>query len=204
MTHDSPYPEELLIQARAGDSAALGSLLEMYRHYLTVLARVEIGRQFQSKVGPSDIVQDAFLKATAEFGRFRGSCEPEFMQWLRGILATTLIDRVHRALLRKRRDVRVEKQLAESLDQSSAQLARGLLADQTSPSMAASRREEAALFAEALESLPEDYRNVIIWRHLEGVSFAEVAARLGRSADAVQKLWVRALARLRATWGNDV
>jgi RNA polymerase sigma-70 factor (ECF subfamily) len=203
MAEDSPYPEELLAFARAGDRDALGRLLEMYRHYLTVLARVEIGRQFQAKLGPSDVVQDAFLKATREFSLFRGKGEQEFMVWLRGILATTLIDRVHRSLLRKKRDVRLEERLCDSLDQSSAQLSRRLVADNTSPSGAAARREEAALFAEALESLSEDYRNVIIWRHLEGLSFAEVAARLGRTVDATQKLWVRALAKLRTVWRHE-
>jgi RNA polymerase sigma-70 factor (ECF subfamily) len=52
------------------------------------------------------------------------------------------------------------------------------------------------LLAAALGRLPEDYREVIILRHLEGLTFREVAERMGRSENGVQKLWVRALANL--------
>jgi RNA polymerase sigma-70 factor (ECF subfamily) len=58
-------------------------------------------------------------------------------------------------------------------------------------------RERAVRLAAALESLPRDYGEVIVLRHLEGLPFAEVAARLGRSQDSVKKLWARALGRLR-------
>ncbi len=61
------------------------------------------------------------------------------------------------------------------------------------------RRERALLLAEALAILPEDYREVIVLRHLEGLGFADVALRMGRTEDSVKNLWVRALARLRRT-----
>ena len=38
-------------------------------------------------------------------------------------------------------------------------------------------------------------------RHLEGIPFVEIASRMGRSEDSVQKLWVRGLARLRQELG---
>jgi RNA polymerase sigma-70 factor (ECF subfamily) len=60
------------------------------------------------------------------------------------------------------------------------------------------RREQGVLLAEALARLPEDYREIVMLRHLEDLPFAEVAVRMNRSVDSVQKLWVRALARLRA------
>jgi RNA polymerase sigma-70 factor (ECF subfamily) len=53
------------------------------------------------------------------------------------------------------------------------------------------------VLAEALESLPEKYRDVIVLRHLEELSFPEIARRLDRSLDSVKNLWLRALARLR-------
>lgn len=79
---------------------------------------------------------------------------------------------------------------------------RGLVASTSSPSHRAARREQAVLLAEALGKLSEDYREVIILRHLEQLPFAEVAARMHRSEDSVQKLWVRALARLRQSMGG--
>ena len=71
------------------------------------------------------------------------------------------------------------------------------VAPQSSPSQRASRREQAVLLADALGRLPEDYREVIILHHLEGLKFPEVARRMGKTDDSVQKLWVRALASLR-------
>jgi RNA polymerase sigma-70 factor (ECF subfamily) len=41
-----------------------------------------------------------------------------------------------------------------------------------------------------------------VLRHLEGLSFPEVAARMGKTEDSVQKLWVRALASLRKSMGG--
>ena len=78
-----------------------------------------------------------------------------------------------------------------------------MVAGQSTPSQRASRREQAVLLADALSLLPDDYREVIILRHLEGLTFPEVAARMGRSLDSVEKLWVRALARVRTALGDE-
>ena len=58
-------------------------------------------------------------------------------------------------------------------------------------------REQAVLLADALEDLPADYREVIVLRHLQELSFSEVARRMGRSEDSVKKTWARALAARR-------
>jgi RNA polymerase sigma-70 factor (ECF subfamily) len=80
---------------------------------------------------------------------------------------------------------------------------RALVAQQSSPSQQATRREESMLLAAALGELPEDYREVLVLRHLEGLTFPEVARRMGRSLDSVEKLWLRALARLRQVLGGS-
>src|SRR5262249_50239079 len=63
-TNAGPCPEQLLRLARAGSGPALGQLLELYRNYLTLLARLQIGRRLQGKADPADLVQEAFLEAT--------------------------------------------------------------------------------------------------------------------------------------------
>jgi RNA polymerase sigma-70 factor (ECF subfamily) len=50
--------------------------------------------------------------------------------------------------------------------------------------------------------LPEAYREVIILRHLEGLSFPEVGRRMQRSVDSVKNLWARGLGQLRRTLGG--
>ena len=119
--------------------------------------------------------------------------------WLRQIMAGLLGNMLRRYLGTQGRDVRLERELAGELDQSSQALDRGFADPGPTPSKLAAGRERAVLLADALGRLPADYREAIILRNLEELPFAEVANRMGRSEDAVQKLWVRALARLRAT-----
>jgi len=192
----------LLQQARGGNEKALGQLLESYTRYLTLLARVQIGRRLQGKVDPSDVVQETFLEAHRQITNFRGNSEGELVAWLRRILAGQIALTLRRFLGTKGRDLKLERELAAQLDQSSEILDGGLVASNSTPSQHASRREQALLLADALDRLPEDYREVIILRHLEGLSFAEVSQRMERSEDSVQKLWVRALANLRRSLGG--
>ena len=51
------------------------------------------------------------------------------------------------------------------------------------------------LLADALAGLPDDYREVFILRNLEHMPVDAIAARMGRSPNAVRKLWGRALWR---------
>jgi len=193
----------LLDQARSGSDVALGQLLESYSRYLTLLSRVQIGRRLQGKVDAGDVVQEVFLEAHRQFQQFRGTSEGEFIAWLRRILAGQLALVLRKYLGTKGRDVRLERDLAVQLDQSSQVLDGGLVASHSTPSQHVARREQAVILADALGQLPEDYREVIILRHLEALPFAEVASRMGRSEDSVQKLWVRALASLRRSLGGS-
>jgi RNA polymerase sigma-70 factor (ECF subfamily) len=202
MSRTSPDPADLLTLARAGDGVARGQLLEQYRGYLLLLARLQIGRRLQGKTDAGDMVQETFLEAHRDFGQFQGESEGELICWLRRILATNIANLTRHYLGTRRRDVRLERQLAAELDQSSRVLDGALVANLTPPSQQAARREQAVLLADALQLLPDDHREVIILRHLEGLTFPEVAVRMGRSLDVVKKLWPRALARLRRILGE--
>lgn len=195
-------PEDLVQRVRAGETAVLGQLLDLYSNYLTLLARLQIGRRLQSKVDPADLVQETFLKAHRHFHQFRGATEAELVAWLRQILAANVANLVRHYYGTQGRDVRLERELADELERSSQAWPMGLVARQSSPSQHAARREEAVLLADAIARLPSDYGEVIVLRHLQGLPFAEVAGRMGRSVDSVEKLWVRALARLRRSLGG--
>jgi len=195
--YESRDAVRLLDLARAGDGSALGVLLERYRNYLSLLARVQIGRRMQGKLDVADLVQETFLDVHRGIGQFRGGSEAQFLAWLRQILVGILANQVRRYFGTKRRDVRLERQLQDDLERSSSALGAELIAAQSSPSAQASRREQAVLLADAIGELPEDYREVIILRQLEGMSFPQVAQTMGRTEDSVKNLWARALARLR-------
>ena len=194
--------DALFEAARTHDASALGRLLEGYRPYVKLLARLGIDHRLQGKLDASDLVQETFMEAHRDFPQFRGTTEAELLSWLRQILISNLANQVRRYLGTRGRDVRLERELAIEVDVSSRLLERGLLARESSPSQQASRREQAVLLADVLGRLPEDYREVIILRHLQGLTFPEVAAQMGRSPDSVKKLWARALARLRGLLGE--
>src|SRR3954470_4717586 len=154
-------PQALLDQARAGSPLATGQLLEAYTGYLTLLARVQIGRRLQGKADAGDIVQEVFLEAHRQMRNFRGTTEAELLAWLRRILAGQIALMLRRYLGTKGRDVKLERELAVQLDHSSQVMDGGFVASHSTPSQHASRREQAVLLAESLEKLPNNYREVI-------------------------------------------
>ena len=125
------------------------------------------------------------------------------MAWLREILAGCLAHLIRRYLGTQARDARLEVGLAADLDRSSCALGLIPVDPHSSPSRQAERGEQALLVAAALARLPEDYQAVIVLRHLEGLTFPQVAERMGRSVDSVEKLWLRGLTRLRQEFGRQ-
>jgi len=191
-------------QAQAGDQATLGRLLESYQNYLRLLARIEIGRRLQGKVDASDIVQETFLEAHRQFPLFQGTAEAQLAKWLRTILAGTVANVVRRYAGTQARNLRLERELVEGLDQSTCALEQMLVDRHSSPSHQAMRGEQSLQVAAAMSRLPEDYQTVLVLRHLEGLSFPQVALQMGRSVDSVEKLWLRGLTRLKKEFGEVV
>lgn len=150
----------------------------------------------QSKLSDSDLLQETSLAAHRDFAQFRGSTEPELTALLRKIMAHVAANAV-RDFHRQRRDVRLERQLSNHLNQSSRILEHAMVDRKPSPSQSAIRRERAVLIANALQQLPTDYREVLVMRELQGKPLAEVAELMGRTTNAMQKLWARAVVKLR-------
>jgi RNA polymerase sigma-70 factor, ECF subfamily len=197
MSNPAPSVHELLDAYRGGQSEAGPQLLQRFEPWLRLLARQQMESQFRAKFDPSDIVQQAMLEALRAFPQFRGGTAAELAAWLRQILAHALAHEIRRYRGTGKRDLRREVPLEKQLTQASQRLGDLLPAPGTSPSQAVIRHEQQLLLARALERLPEDYRQVILLRNLQGLSHDEVAQRLGRQPGAVRMLWVRALARLR-------
>ena len=152
MARDEPWPERLIAEARRGDEAARGRLLELYRNYLRLVARSLIGGALRIKLDPSDLVQETFLKAHRDFGQFAGGTERELVAWLRRILARSLANQVKH----HRRQARPAAPGVAGflLEQSDLTLQFALASHAPSPSEAASRREQAVLLADAVDRLP--------------------------------------------------
>jgi RNA polymerase sigma-70 factor (ECF subfamily) len=197
---NKPRPEQLLAEARQGRRDSLGALLEQYRRYLHLAARMQLGWRWRDRIQPSDLVQETFLQASRHFHAFAGQSEREWRGWLRTILRRRLLRQVHRQRLPGAPGVPRELPLAAEAAGSDAGPTRRPaepVHPGSSPSAPARRRELADLLAERLARLPAPYRDVLVLRNLEGLPFPEVARRMGRSPGAVRVLWLRALDRLR-------
>lgn len=187
--------QALLDRARAGDASALGELLDGFRPYLAAIARARHGGRLMGKVGESDLAQDALLEAHRHFASFRGNTIEEFAGWLRQIVVNTTGHALRDHLDAAKRNADREQPLAG--------LSEVVAAADTSPSMRAVRLERSADIAAALARLPEDMQTVILGRHVDDLSYADLAEKLGRSEGAVRVLYTRALRRLREECGDD-
>lgn len=190
----------LIRRIRAGEECAREQLFDRYRHYLKLLADVQLGRHLRAKCEASDLVQQTLLEAHRDFERFTGKHEGELLAWLRRILANNLYNeaRYHAAQQRAaNREVSLE-QLQAGIDSSSMTLGRCLADDVPTPSKIAAHHEDVVSMADALAHLPEDYQQVLLLRIFEGQPAEEVARHMNRSPGAIRMLQLRALNALRA------
>jgi RNA polymerase sigma-70 factor (ECF subfamily) len=181
--------------ARAGSAQALGEALEACRGYLLLIAQRELGPDLQAKAGASDLVQQTFLEAQRDFARFQGDEEGEWLAWLRRLLLNNLANFVRDYRETAKRQVSREIRLPEVYSSRPGDLAPP--APAPTPSKQAMAHEHAAIVLVALDQLPPDYRQVVMLRYQDEKSFEEIGAIMGRSANAVRKLWLRALERLK-------
>jgi RNA polymerase sigma-70 factor (ECF subfamily) len=193
MAEAAPSTEVLLAAARSGQTDAMGRAFEACRNYLLLVAEREMDARLRAKGGASDVVQQTFLEAHKDFGRFQGTSEQELLAWLRKMLLNNVANfRRHWAETGKRRADR-EVPLAPDPSRGGA----SWLADGgPTPSREVMAGEARDALAEAMARLPEDYQLVLRMRYQEGRPFEEIALAMDRSANAVRKVWARAVERL--------
>jgi RNA polymerase sigma-70 factor (ECF subfamily) len=173
----------------------LGPLLDSFREYLRLLARLHLNPRLAGKVDLSGVVQQTLLEAYQGRDAFPPDAARQ-AAWLRRALANNLTDEVRR--VRSRGQVRVrERSLEQALEASSARLEAFLAREESTPCRAAMHKERLGRLAEALLRLPDDQRLAVELHHLRGLSLAGVGQHLGRSREAVAGLVFRGLKALR-------
>jgi RNA polymerase sigma-70 factor (subfamily 1) len=154
---------------------------------LAALAAVELG-PLRAKVAPSDLVQDVCQQAVTHLGQFTGDSPQSFRAWVLQILRNR-VRNLRRHFGAAKRAACREVPLTDDSRQGPC--------DSATASRIVTRREEAERLRAAIGRLPEHHRELIRRHDLEGQTFAEIGARIGRSADAVRMAHARALVRLR-------
>jgi RNA polymerase sigma-70 factor (ECF subfamily) len=157
------------------------------------VANRELDADLRAKGGASDLAQETFCKALADFSQFAGHTPGELVAWLRRILHNNVANFTRHFRQTDKRQVGLEVALEPA---GTGGYDRPMEASSPSPSHVAMGRERAEPLEQALQRLPDQYREVIVLRHREGQSFEAIGRALDRSPDAARKLWVRAIAQL--------
>jgi RNA polymerase sigma-70 factor (ECF subfamily) len=191
--------EDLLFRAATGDASALAALWERHRARLRQMVRLRLDRRLQSRVDPSDVLQDAYLDLAARLPDYaRDRPMPTYL-WLRLVTGQRLA-MVHRHHLgTAMRDAGREVSLYRgALPQaSSASLAAQLLGRLTTASQATIRAERQLQLQAILNGMDPTDREILALRHFEELSNREAAEVLGLSKTAANNRYIRALGRLR-------
>ncbi|HSN26387.1 MAG TPA: sigma-70 family RNA polymerase sigma factor [Kofleriaceae bacterium] len=165
---------ELVEAARRGDRDAFRTLFERYHRRAYALAFGVLRHQDDAL----DVVQDAFIKAHRYLDKFEGNSS--FYTWLYRIVMNLAIDH-----LRKHRRVKPveldEQRLEESAGDDS--LLPTILG--ANPGRALMDKQIRARIDEALATLSDNHRAVLIMRELEGMSYEEMAQAMGCSKGTI-------------------
>lgn len=128
-----------------------------------------------------DVVQEAYLRAFRYFGTFRGG---NARAWLLRIVRTTAFRWLH-------------KNRAQQLTTEFNEEEHGEGRDAVTPETLLLQRADTRLLEQAMDHLPTRYREVLILRELEGLSYKEIAEVVGVPMGTVMSTLSRARERFR-------
>lgn len=170
---------------------------EMYQGYLKVLARMHLHKKLRRMVDASDVVQETLLEAHRSLDQFQGGADScKFKSWLKKILIHKLCDlgRYHQ---RDSRDADRAVSLQAMIEENASRLEM-LAANMTSPSGRVVKNEMVIRFADALEQLPVDEKQVLQAMLLEDMTRLETAQFLGKTTGQVAGNYRRGIEKLRS------
>ncbi len=178
---DGITDEELVRCAQAGEVAAFNQLYERYLEIVYQRVRYSI-----PQADVEDVTQETFIAVIRSLKEFRG--DSKFRTWLYVILGRKIADYYRR---RDPADFQwIQGEDKNGDDDPPNQIA--LLMD----GAGSSTLDDVIWIRQALLRLPPHYREVILLRFVDGLSFSEIANQLGLSLDATKSLFRRAISTL--------
>lgn len=182
--------EQFLERLRAGEAAAFNRLVEERNGDIYAL----LYRLTEDPEEARDLTQETFLQAFRHLANFRG--DADLRTWLYRIAVNQARNR-WRWWKRRRRDrtVSLDAPVSEGID---TPLSAGLASDEgLDPERQALARERELALHAALKSLSRPYREVIVLRDIEGLSYEEVASTLDLNVGTVKSRLSRGRNELR-------
>jgi RNA polymerase sigma-70 factor, ECF subfamily len=181
----------LIERIRMGDRDAFTPLFEKYRPRLTALLHCRLGPRLRASVEVEDLLQETLLRAFRELNQFTYRSPGSFFRWIARIADHVVVDAARYAS-RGKRDAGELVPLRSPSNPNGAEPV-----DSRTPSLIVSEQEALSALLARLDSLPEQYRDVIVMAKIQGMSSGEIASNLGKTRESVALLLHRALARLR-------
>ena len=188
--------EELEADLRGGSDDTLGPLFERYRDRLVRMVQFRLDPRLVGRIDAEDVLQETFLEAKKRLQAFRDDHKP-FLVWIRLITQQTMVD-----LFRKHLGAKMRTAGREVAAPASGTMSGFFVAHITSPSGAVMREELRQKIEQALASMDEIDREVLLLRHFEELSNKEAADVLGIQENAASNRYVRALGRLKGYLGS--
>jgi RNA polymerase sigma-70 factor (ECF subfamily) len=178
--------------ARVGDKAAIERFYDAHVEGLYAFVFYRVGRDATLA---EDVVQETFAKAlarTADYDPRRGSVG----SWLAVLSRNVIRDHL--------REHRRADQLLEVWDRIDATLAQtfAAMAERPLPGEVLERAETRDLVHMAIANLPEQYRNALTRKYVDGETLETLAHDLGISVDATKSLLARARRAFRDTFAT--
>lgn len=177
------------------DREVLDELFARHRDRLARMVAVRMDRRLRRRFDVEDVVQEVYAEVSRRMAEYRQLDDMPFFLWLRLLAAQKLAELHRRHVLAQGRDIRREATPSSPWGDS-AFLADRFTGSVTSPSAAASREELRARMHTALDRLSDNDREVIVLKHFEQLTTAEVAHELGIERAAASKRYIRAVQRL--------
>ncbi|MGI6358752.1 MAG: sigma-70 family RNA polymerase sigma factor [Bacillota bacterium] len=179
--------ERLVELFQTGDSQAFDMLIERYQTKVYNMALRLTGEQQDAY----DLAQEVFLKVYRYLAQFRS--QSTFSTWLYRIVTNSFYDEMRK----KKRRPTVVVSLDETIETSDGEITRELPSSDSGPEELSLQHELQQLVQQALRSLPEDYRVVLVLRDLESHSYDEIAQILDLNLGTVKSRISRARLALR-------
>jgi RNA polymerase sigma-70 factor, ECF subfamily len=178
----------LVNAARAGDASAFEALVVRFQRKVYVVALGIVRDPDQAW----DVSQEAFVRVHGHLAEFKG--ESSFQTWVMRIASHLAIDSLRRE--RKGRRDQLEDVLEEALEEGGE----GILSTSlgVDPSANLLRRELAGRMEAALDGLPEIHRTILVLREVEGLSYEDLAERLGIQKGTVMSRLFHARKKMQA------
>jgi RNA polymerase sigma-70 factor, ECF subfamily len=158
----------LVERANAGDKKAFGLLVLKYQRRIQRL----IGRMVRDVDLVEDIAQETFIRAYRALHLFRG--DAQFYTWLYRIAVNT----AKKSLLDLKRNPTVSESFFATDDEDETSWKKNELTTDETPESAFAAKEIAAVVNEAVDALPDDLKQAITLREIEGLSYDEIAVAM--------------------------